>query len=111
MLNADPNRTLLNLTAALAKVIREVPHTIEEERATDTRALDETCPCPTCRNFSRAYLHHLQRVNEILGARLNTLHNLFYYQQLMAELREAIAAGRLQDAIADFHAARSAKLL
>jgi tRNA-guanine transglycosylase len=48
--------------------------------ATDTRPLDETCPCPTCRNYTRAYLHHLQRVNEILGARLNTLHNLFYYQ-------------------------------
>ena len=79
--------------------------------AADTRPLDGTCACYTCRNFSRAYLHHLQRVNEILGARLNTLHNLFYYQQLMAELREAIAAGRLQDAIADFHAARSAKLL
>ena len=79
--------------------------------ATDTRPLDETCPCPTCRNYSRAYLHHLQRVNEILGARLNTLHNLFYYQQLMAELREAIGAGRLADYVAEFHAARSAKLL
>jgi queuine tRNA-ribosyltransferase len=44
--------------------------------AADTRPLDETCDCYTCRNFSRAYLHHLQRVNEILGARLNTLHNL-----------------------------------
>ena len=63
------------------------------------------------RNYSRAYLHHLQRVNEILGARLNTLHNLFYYQQLMAELREAIGAGRLADYVAEFHAARSAKLL
>ena len=79
--------------------------------ATDTRPLDETCPCPTCRNYSRAYLHHLQRVNEILGARLNTLHNLFYYQQLMGELREAIGAGRLADHVAEFHAARSAKLL
>jgi queuine tRNA-ribosyltransferase len=74
--------------------------------AADTRPLDETCPCPTCRNFSRAYLHHLQRVNEILGARLNTLHNLFYYQQLMAELREAIAAARLDDYVAAFRAAR-----
>ena len=79
--------------------------------ATDTRPLDETCPCPTCRHYSRAYLHHLQRVNEILGARLNTLHNLFYYQQLMGELREAIGAGRLADHVAEFHAARSAKLL
>ena len=51
--------------------------------------------CYTCRNFTRAYLHHLQRVNEILGARLNTIHNLHYYLTLMAELREAIAADRL----------------
>ena len=62
--------------------------------------------CYTCRNFTRAYLHHLQRVNEILGARLNTLHNLYYYQELMAELRDAIAAGRLADYIAEFRALR-----
>ncbi len=74
--------------------------------ATDARPLDAACPCATCRNFSRAYLHHLQRVNEILGARLNTLHNLTYYQQLMADLRDAIAAGRLEEAVAAFHAAR-----
>jgi queuine tRNA-ribosyltransferase len=79
--------------------------------ASDTRPLDETCPCYTCRNFSRAYLHHLQRVNEMLGARLNTLHNLSYYQQLMSELRTAIAAGRLAEHVAEFHAARTAKLL
>jgi len=85
--------------------------------ATDTRPLDETCPCPTCRNFTRAYLHHLQRVNEILGARLNTLHNLFYYQQLMAEMRDAIASGRLDDYVSSFRelqeksAARTVKLL
>ena len=59
----------------------------------DTRPLDETCGCPACRQFTRAYLHHLHRANEILGARLNTLHNLFYYQVLMREMREAIAAG------------------
>jgi queuine tRNA-ribosyltransferase len=58
---------------------------------TDARALDDTCACYTCRNFSRAYLHHLQRVNEILGARLNTLHNLHYYLTLTRELRQAIA--------------------
>ena len=74
--------------------------------ANDTRPLDETCPCSTCRNYTRAYLHHLQRVNEILGARLNTLHNLYYYQQLMAELREAIAAGRLDEYVAAFRALR-----
>jgi queuine tRNA-ribosyltransferase len=61
----------------------------------DLRPLDESCACHTCRNFSRAYLHHLFRVGEILGAQLNTLHNLHYYQTLMREMREAIAAGRL----------------
>ncbi len=61
----------------------------------DLRPLDEDCDCYTCRNFSRAYLHHLQRVNEILGAHLNTLHNLHFYQQLMSELRKAIEVGKL----------------
>lgn len=58
----------------------------------DTRPLDEQCVCYTCRNFSRAYLHHLHRLGEILGARLNTIHNLHYYQQLMDEIRAAIEA-------------------
>jgi len=66
------------------------------------RPLDEQCACYACRNFTRAYLHHLQRVNEILGSRLNTLHNLHYYQELMRDLRQAIAAGRLSDFIAEF---------
>jgi queuine tRNA-ribosyltransferase len=57
--------------------------------------LDAQCGCYTCRHFTRAYLYHLQKVNEILGARLNTLHNLHYYQDLMRELRAAIEAGRL----------------
>jgi queuine tRNA-ribosyltransferase len=61
----------------------------------DTGPLDEACACYTCRHFTRAYLHHLQRVNEILGARLNTLHNLCYYQQLMRGLRAAIEHGAL----------------
>jgi len=61
----------------------------------DTRPLDESCGCYTCRNFSRAYLHHLHRANEILGARLNTLHNLFFYLELMAGLRAAIEQGQL----------------
>jgi queuine tRNA-ribosyltransferase len=63
--------------------------------ATDLAPVDATCTCYTCRNFSRAYLHHLQRANEILGAHLNTLHNLHAFQTLMRELREAIEAGRL----------------
>jgi queuine tRNA-ribosyltransferase len=61
----------------------------------DTAALDETCACYTCRHFTRAYLYHLQKSNEILGARLNTLHNLHYYQDLMRELRQAIEQGNL----------------
>jgi tRNA-guanine family transglycosylase len=61
----------------------------------DTRPLDETCGCYACRNFTRAYLHHLHRLGEILGARLNTIHNLFYYQALMAEMRVAIEQERL----------------
>jgi queuine tRNA-ribosyltransferase len=61
----------------------------------DPRPIDETCGCYACRNFSLAYVHHLQRANEILGARLATIHNLHYYLTLMRELREAIAAGAL----------------
>jgi len=60
----------------------------------DTRPLDEQCGCYACAHFSRAYLHHLQRVNEILGARLNTIHNLHYYLWLAEGMREAIAADR-----------------
>jgi queuine tRNA-ribosyltransferase len=74
---------------------------------TDTRPLDETCPCYTCRNFSRAYLHHLQRVNEILGAQLNTLHNLNYYLTLARELRQAIAENALPAYVARFRDERS----
>src|SRR5438552_5622621 len=59
----------------------------------DTRPLDATCPCHTCAHFSRGYLHHLQKVNEILGARLNIVHNLHYYQALMRDLPESIRAG------------------
>jgi queuine tRNA-ribosyltransferase len=69
----------------------------------DTRPLDETCGCYCCRNFSRAYLHHLHRTGEILGARLNTIHNLFYYQTLMRELRAAIATGTFATHVARFH--------
>ena len=68
----------------------------------EVKPLDESCACYTCRHFTRAYLHHLQRVNEILGARLNTLHNLHYYQELMSGLRAAIAAGRLAEFTTEF---------
>jgi queuine tRNA-ribosyltransferase len=72
----------------------------------DTRPLDASCACYTCRNFSRAYLHHLQRVNEILGARLNTIHNLHFYLTLAAELRAAVEADRLAAYAAGFAADR-----
>jgi queuine tRNA-ribosyltransferase len=70
--------------------------------AEDARPLDEACRCPACRGYARAYLHHLVKANEILGAMLLTWHNLTYYQDLMAGLREAIAAGRLEAFAADF---------
>ena len=73
----------------------------------DIRSLDESCTCYTCRNFTRAYLHHLQRTNEMLGARLNTIHNLFYYQQLMSEMRAAIEARSFAPFVAKFHADRA----
>lgn len=72
----------------------------------DPRPLDESCTCYTCRHYSRAYLRHLDQCGEILGARLNTIHNLHYYQTLMQGLREAISASRLTAFVADFHAAR-----
>ncbi|GAB4176541.1 MAG: tRNA guanosine(34) transglycosylase Tgt [Rhodocyclaceae bacterium] len=72
----------------------------------DTGPIDPDCACPACRDFSRAYLHHLQRVGEMLGARLATIHNLTYYQRLMRELREAIAAGSLEAWTARFRELR-----
>ncbi len=67
---------------------------------TSTLPLDEECQCYTCQNFSRAYLHHLDKCNEILGSQLNTIHNLYYYQQHMARIRSAIEEGEL-DRFAD----------
>ncbi len=73
----------------------------------DTRPLDEQCGCYTCRHYSRAYLRHLDKTREMLGARLNTIHNLYYYQELMRGLREVIAQGRLENFVADFHEKRA----
>ena len=74
----------------------------------DVRPLDAACACYTCRHFSRAYLHHLQKVNEILGARLNTWHNLYYFFELMRELRTAIEHRRLADFVGEFRGLREA---
>jgi queuine tRNA-ribosyltransferase len=73
----------------------------------DTGPLDADCTCYTCRNFSRAYLHHLHRVGEILGARLNTIHNLHYYQELMTGMRAAIEQGNFASFVEEFKQQRS----
>ena len=68
----------------------------------DTSPPDERCGCYTCQHFSRAYLHHLQRINEMLGAHLNTVHNLYYYQQLMQEIRSAIENQQFEEYAQEF---------
>ncbi len=70
----------------------------------DTSPPDEQCGCYTCQNFSRSYLHHLQRINEMLGAHLNTVHNLFYYQELMAQIRQAIENRQFEEFAQEFQA-------
>jgi queuine tRNA-ribosyltransferase len=70
---------------------------------TSTLPLDEECSCYTCDNFSRAYLHHLDKCNEILGSQLNTLHNLHFYQQHMAAIRLAIEQRRLDEFAVQFY--------
>lgn len=72
----------------------------------DTAPLDERCDCYTCKNFSRSYLHHLDKCGEMLGSQLNTIHNLRFYQNLMAGLRGAIEAGTLSDFVTEFYALR-----
>lgn len=76
------------------------------EYARDPLPPDPECQCYTCRNYSRAYLRHLQQNREILGARLNTWHNLHYYQELMAGMRDAIAAGEMASFRQNFYARR-----
>ncbi|MEI6227851.1 MAG: tRNA guanosine(34) transglycosylase Tgt [Methylophilaceae bacterium] len=73
----------------------------------DTQPLDADCGCYTCSNFSRAYLHHLHKVGEILGARLNTIHNLHYYQELMAGMRSSIEADAFEAFKLEFTAKRA----
>lgn len=77
------------------------------EHRTSQLPLDPDCACYTCTHYTRAYLHHLDRANEILGARLNTLHNLFYYQKLMRDLRLAITEHRLDSMVRAFYANRN----
>lgn len=76
----------------------------------DTRPVDESCDCYTCCHYSRSYLRHLDKCGEILGARLNTIHNLYYYQEIMANLRKAIEQQTLTDWIKTFYAERQQNL-
>ncbi len=78
------------------------------EHRHSTKPLDPACDCYTCKNYTRAYLHHLDKSHEILGARLNTIHNLRYYQTLMLSLRMAIEQGKLDTFVNDFYAGRGA---
>ncbi len=91
-------RTGRGYTARAAVNIRNARH------AADPRPLDAECVCPVCAHYSRAYLHHLFRCNEMLGPMLLTQHNLHFYQTLMADLRAAIAAGNLRDFASGFFA-------
>jgi len=75
----------------------------------DMAPIDADCTCYTCRHYTRAYLYHLSKCGEILGSRLNTIHNLFYYQELMQGLRSAIRSQTLDSFVAEFHRARSAE--
>ncbi|MCP3867226.1 MAG: tRNA guanosine(34) transglycosylase Tgt [Gammaproteobacteria bacterium] len=77
--------------------------------AHDTGPLDPLCDCYTCKNYSRSYLRHLSRCNEILGARLNSIHNLYYYQELMRSIRKAIDEGQFLDFVKHFQFMRSSK--
>jgi len=72
----------------------------------DLNPIDDACGCYTCQHYSRSYLRHLFRSNEMLGARLNTIHNLHYYQELMSGMREAIVAGQLSQFAENFHTMR-----
>jgi len=73
----------------------------------EDQPLDASCNCYTCQNFSRAYLHHLHRCGEILGARLNTIHNLHYYLELMQDMRKAIEEARFAEFRVQFSADRA----
>ncbi|MGB0360954.1 MAG: tRNA guanosine(34) transglycosylase Tgt, partial [Endozoicomonas sp.] len=72
----------------------------------DERPLEDNCGCYTCQNFSRAYLHHLDKCGEILGSMLNTIHNLRYYQRVMEGLRGAIEVGKLEEFVVEFYRKR-----
>jgi len=100
-----PTRHARNGHLFTATGVINIRNSVHQE---DRGPVDPSCECYTCRNYSRAYLRHLDRCNEILGSRLNTIHNLHYYLQLMRNLRAAIRAGSLQAWAGSFLAGRRA---
>ncbi|MHA3977326.1 tRNA guanosine(34) transglycosylase Tgt [Halovulum sp. GXIMD14794] len=100
VLPSRSGRTAQALTRRGAVNLKNARH------ADDPRPLDEACTCPACRNYSRAYLHHVVRSGEIIASMLLTWHNLHYYQELMQGLRHAISEYRLGAFVKDFHALR-----
>lgn len=98
-----PTRNARNAHLFTSKGVVKIRNAAHKD---DISALDEQCDCYTCKNFSRSYLHHLDRCKEMLGAQLNTIHNLRYYQNLMSGLRQAIEQGRLSDFVDAFYVQR-----
>ncbi len=96
-----PTRNARNGTLFTSRGVLKLRNT---RHKSSTLPLDEECDCYTCQNFSRAYLHHLDKCNEILGSQLNTIHNLHFYQQHMAAIRGAIETERLEQFSMEFYA-------
>jgi queuine tRNA-ribosyltransferase len=101
-----PTRNARNAHLFTTKGVVKIRNAFHKQ---DTSPLDDQCDCYTCKNFSRSYLHHLDRCKEILSAQLNTIHNLRYYQNLMSGLRQAIEQGKLSAFVDSFYAQRDEK--
>src|SRR2546427_3052878 len=102
MIRRPPRSTLFPYTTLFRSQIKR------REFADDPRPVDEACTCPVCRRFSRAYLRHLYVAGEILSMRLNTLHNLHHYADLVRRTRAAIEVGRYADFLMEFRARAAA---
>ncbi|MCK4608219.1 MAG: tRNA guanosine(34) transglycosylase Tgt [Gammaproteobacteria bacterium] len=103
---AMPTRNARNGHLFTSQGVVRIRNSVHKE---DLAPLDPECDCYTCRNYSRAYLHHLDRCKEILGARLNTIHNLHFYQKLMQNLRQALEQGKLADYVKSFYSVYGSK--
>jgi queuine tRNA-ribosyltransferase len=101
-----PTRNARNAHLFTSKGVVKIRNAFHKQ---DTSPLDDQCDCYTCKNFSRSYLHHLDRCKEMLSAQLNTIHNLRYYQNLMSGLRQAIEQGKLSAFVDSFYAQRDEK--